>query len=138
MHLTIVSPDLVQAHVLAGAAQRRGWIVSYYASIDSCIQAGAHADAFIADFERVDAAVCSQLSRLADRVGSSRLFLLAEEVCGVLPTEEALSARLVLKPFHPPELVRLIDASIPRPKRKAAPTARPNVKAPEVVALSAR
>lgn len=68
----------------------------------------------IVDLERLDAAARLELESLASHVGPERVFVLAEEVVGVLPDPDALHVQgLQLKPFYPANLLRLIEASLP-------------------------
>jgi len=63
----------------------------------------------------VDRQVQDRLAALAERVGRSRLFLLAEQVVGVLPTPRELHVEaLQLKPIHPAQFLKLVEASTPR------------------------
>ncbi len=113
MNLTIVSNDPIQTHVLIGVAQRGGWAVSSASSLRD-LGAQPKADAFLVDVECVDPAVRSELQALALRVGRERVFLLTEEVRDVLPTPEALSVHLLaIKPVHPVDFLRVVQASIP-------------------------
>jgi len=114
MHLAIISPDPIQAHVLAGVARRRAWVVTQFSSVDSCVRSGLSADAFILDVERVDTAAWRESAQFATRVGRSRVFLLSEAVDSGPSTGHEPPAAHVSKPFHPPELIRLIEASVAR------------------------
>jgi len=119
MHLTIIGSDPVQAHVLAGVAQRGGWSVSCASSIAADAVHGK-TDAVLVDAERVGPAERAALQRMAAEVGRERVFLLADLVAGVLPDPEHLGVHLIaIKPVHPAQFLRLIQASIPSSARTA-------------------
>ncbi|MCK9494639.1 MAG: hypothetical protein M0R75_03960 [Dehalococcoidia bacterium] len=114
MHLTIISNDPVQAHVLAGVAQRAGWNVSRASSIATGGSDHGRADAVLVDAECVGPTEQAALRQLAAQVGRERVFLLADQVAGVLPTPEDLGVHLMaIKPVHPAQFLRLVQASIP-------------------------
>jgi len=120
MHLTIISSDPVQSHVLAGVAHRAGWNVSRASSVAKVDAEHSKADAILVDAEAIGPAEQAGLRQLASRVGRERVFLLADEIAGVLPTPEDLGVHLLaIKPVHPAQFLRLIEASIPTPRAKS-------------------
>jgi len=113
MQLFLVCGDPIQGHVLERVAERDGWGVTRASSLHDVGETYLTADAVLVDVEGVDAAVREGLRALAAIVGRDRIFLLHEELGAALPSPEDLGVRLTaLKPVHPADLLRLIQAEV--------------------------
>src|SRR5690606_26036707 len=104
MHLLMLSDDEIQAHVIAAAASRRGFVTSVRAlapasACSPCPEDRA-ASVTIVDCEYLDHQVTDFVNELSECRPGSRVFVLAERVAS---SDIALgeAVRFVqLKPFH--------------------------------------
>jgi len=118
MRLFIISNDPIQKHVLTEVAKRTGWDIPTASSFAELGPARHQLDALVFDVGFPGRAERAHVQRLAADIGRERIFLLAEQIAGILPTPEELGVkRMAIKPVHPAQFLRLIQESVPMAPR---------------------